>query len=152
LDSLSEETIKHVLKNYHNVAVVGLSRDPNKPSHIVAAYLQSNGYHIIPVNPFADQILGEKSYKSLLDVPETFDVVDIFRPSEAVPTIIEQAIAVKNRTGSPTVIWMQLGIINEEAARRAKEAGFVVVMNRCMQMEHIRLTVKGELPVDGKIS
>jgi predicted CoA-binding protein len=121
------------------VAVVGLSRDPAKASYRVAQYLQSVGYRIIPVNPFVDEVLGEKSYKSLLDVPEPIEVVDIFRPAEAVPAIVEEAIQLKNRVGSPKVVWMQLGIVNEEAASRAKEAGFTVVMDSCMMMEHKRL-------------
>ena len=115
---------------------MGLSRDPAKDSHRVARYLQSVGYRIVPVNPFVDEVLGEKSYKSLLEVPEPIDIVDIFRPSEAVPAIVEEAIQLKNKMGSPKVIWMQLGIVNEEAARRAKEAGFKVVMDRCMMREH----------------
>ena len=140
LEGLSQEEIKIVLESYRTVAVVGLSRDPAKASHQVAQYLQSVGYHIIPVNPFVDEVLGETSYNSLLDVPKTIDVVDIFRPSEAVPAIVEEAIQLKARVGSPKVMWMQLGIVNEEAARRAKDAGFTVVMDRCMMMEHKRLS------------
>jgi predicted CoA-binding protein len=139
---LSQKEIKSILESYRTVAVVGLSGDPDKASHRVAKYLQSVGYHIIPVNPFVDQVLGEKSYKSLLDVPETIEIVDIFRPSEAVPAIVEEAIQLKNRVGSPKVIWMQLGIVNEEAARRAREEGFKVVMDRCMMREHKRLSRK----------
>jgi predicted CoA-binding protein len=100
------------------------------------------GYRIIPVNPFVDEVLGEKSYKSLLDVPEAIEVVDIFRPAEAVPAIVEEAIQLKKRVGHPKVVWMQLGIVNEEAARRAKEAGFTVVMDRCMMREHKRLSME----------
>jgi predicted CoA-binding protein len=88
LNRLSEAAVKSVLENYRTVAVVGLSRSPAKDSHIVAKYLQSVGYHIIPVNPFVDEVLGEKSYRSLLDVPETIEVVDIFRPPEEVPNIV----------------------------------------------------------------
>jgi predicted CoA-binding protein len=124
---------------------VGLSRDPAKASYRVAQYLQSVGYRIIPVNPFVDEVLGEKSFKSLLDVPEAIEVVDIFRPSEAVPAIVEEAIQLKNRVGTPKVVWMQLGIVNEEAARRAKESGFTVVMDRCMMMEHKRLSMETNL-------
>jgi len=136
---LSQEEIKSILESYRTVAVVGLSGNPDKASYRVANYLQSVGYRIIPINPFVDEVLGEKSYKSLLDVPEAIEVVDIFRPAEAVPAIVEEAIQLKNRVGSPKVVWMQLGIVNEEAARRAKEAGFTVVMDRCMMREHKRL-------------
>jgi predicted CoA-binding protein len=139
---LSQQEINSILDSYRTVAVVGLSRDPAKASYRVAQYLQSVGYRIIPVNPFVDQVLGEKSYKSLLDVPETIEVVDIFRPSEAVPAIVEEAIQLKSRVGSPKVVWIQLGIVNEEAARRAKAAGFTVVMDRCMMMEHKRLSME----------
>jgi predicted CoA-binding protein len=136
---LNQQEIKSILESYRTVAVVGLSSNPDKASYQVANYLQSVGYRIIPVNPFVDEVLGEKSYKSLLDVPEAIEVVDIFRPAEAVPAIVEEAIQLKNRVGSPKVVWMQLGIVNEEAARRAKEAGFTVVMDRCMMREHKRL-------------
>lgn len=142
---MTEEEIQSVLESYRIVAVVGLSRNPAKDSYRVAHYLQSVGYRVIPVNPFADEILGEKCYKSLLDVPETIEVVDIFRPSEDVPPIVEEAIQLKNKLGTPKVIWMQLGIVNEEAARRAREAGFTVVMDRCMMVEHRRLSMKGIL-------
>jgi len=142
---LSQEEIKSVLERYRTVAVVGLSRNPAKASYRVAQYLQSVGYHIIPVNPFADEILGEKCYKSLLEVPDTIDIVDIFRPSEDVPAIVDEAITIKNRVGSPKVIWMQLGIVNEEAAKRAREAGFTVVMDSCMMIEHRRLSMDGVL-------
>ena len=142
---MSREEIKSVLESYRTVAVVGLSRNPDKASYQVAKYLKSVGYRIIPVNPFADEILGETSYKSLLDVPETIDIVDIFRPSEDVPAIVEGAITIKNRVGSPKVIWMQLGIVNENAARRAKMAGFKVVMDRCMMIEHRRLSMENVL-------
>ena len=139
---MSQDEIKSILETYRTVAVVGLSRNPAKASYCVAQYLRSVGYRIIPVNPFVDEILGEKSYKSLLDVPETIEVVDIFRPSEEVHAIVEEAIELKSRLGTPKVIWMQLGIVNEEAARRAKAAGFKVVMDRCMMIEHRRLSME----------
>lgn len=142
---MSQKEIRSILEQFKNVAVVGLSRDPDKASHDVARYLQSVGYHIIPVNPFVDQVLGEKSYKSLLDVPETIDVVDIFRPSSEVAAIVDDAIKLKNRVGFPKVIWMQLGIVNEEQAKCAKEAGFIVVMDHCMMREHKRLRKEGIL-------
>lgn len=140
---MSEEEIKSILTNYKTVAVVGLSRNPAKDSHRVAKYLQSAGYRVIPVNPFADEILGEKSYKNLLNVPETIEIVDIFRPSEDVLPIVEEAIRLKNRLGTPKVVWMQLRIVNEEAAKRAREAGLTVVMDRCMMVEDRLLSGKG---------
>ena len=142
---MSKEEIKLILTNYRAVAVVGLSRNPAKHSYGVAKYLQSVGYQVIPVNPFADEILGEQCYESLLEVPVTIEVVDIFRPSEDVPAIVEEAIELKDRLGNPKVTWMQLGIINQQAAKRAKEAGFTVVMDRCMMVEHRRLSMEGVL-------
>ena len=124
---------------------MGLSRNTGKDSYGVAQYLKSVGYRIIPVNPFSDEILGEKCYKSLLDIPETIDVVDVFRPSEDVPPIVEEAIKLKNKLGTPKAVWMQIRIINEEAAKRAREAGFTVIMDRCMMAEHRRLTMQGML-------
>ena len=142
---MSQEEIKSILESYRTVAVVGLSRNPAKASYRVANYLQSVGYRIIPVNPFVDEVLGETSYKSLLDIPETIDIVDIFRPSEEVPAIVHEAIKIKTKLGTPKVIWMQLGIVNDEAARRAKEAGLTVVMDRCMMVEHRRLSMENVL-------
>ena len=142
---MSQAEIKSVLERYRTVAVVGLSRDTDKASYHVAQYLQSVDYRIIPVNPFADEILGETSYKSLLDVPETIGIVDIFRPSEDMPAIVEEAITIKNRVGSPKVIWMQLGIVNEDTTKRAREAGLTVVMDSCMMIEHRRLSMDGVL-------
>ena len=152
MSRLSEETVKSVLGKYRTVAVVGLSRNPAKDSHRVAKYLQSAGYRIVPVNPFVDEVLGEKSYKNLIDVPDAIEVVDIFRPSEEVPAIVDEAIKIKNKKGTPKVIWMQLEIVNQEAANRAKEAGFTVVMDKCMRKEHIRLTREGVLSTEHETS
>jgi len=141
---LSQNQISDILKKYRVVAVVGLSKDPGKDSHRVAAYLQQQGYRIIPVNPFVDEVLGKKSNKSLLEIPEetqkTIDIVDIFRRSEDVPPIVQQAIELKRRVGRSFVVWMQLGILNEEAAESARRAGLVVVMDKCLMIEHRRLT------------
>jgi predicted CoA-binding protein len=138
--SLSE--IKEILTKYKTIAVVGLSREPDKDSHRVSAYLKKHCFRIIPVNPFADEVLGEKSYKSLLDIPsevqKTIDVVDVFRPSKDVPPIVEQAVKLKEMYGKPHVIWMQLGIVNEQAAEVAKKAELTVVMDKCMMIEHKR--------------
>lgn len=141
--SMSKNRIEEILTKYKIVAIVGLSRDPSKDSHSVATYLQAQGYKIIPVNPTTNEVLGEKSYKTLLDIPpqiqKTIEILDIFRPSEDVPAIVEQAIKLKEKNDKPYVIWMQLGIINEQAAATARAAGLEVVMNRCMRQEHIKL-------------
>lgn len=139
---MSQNEIKKILTAYRTVAVVGLSREPDKDSHRVGTYLKDHGFRIIPVNPFADEVLGEKSYKSLLDIPaeiqKTIEVVDIFRPAKDVPPIVEQAIKLKEMHGKPYVIWMQLGIVNEQAAETAKKAGLAVVMDKCMMVERKR--------------
>jgi predicted CoA-binding protein len=140
---LSSNEIKEILAKYKSIAVVGLSREPDKDSHRVSAYLKAHGFRIIPVNPFADEILGEKSYKSLLEIPpeiqKTMEIVDIFRPSRYVPPIVEQAIKLKDLCGRLYVAWMHLGIVNQQAAETAKKAGLIVVMNRGMMVEHNRL-------------
>jgi len=106
----------------------------------VAEYLKTHGFNIVPVNPSADEILGEKSYKSLLDIPvdvqKTIEIVDVFRPSKDALPIVEQAIELKRLHGLPKVVWMQLGIVNEDAAEKARESGLLVVMDKCMMREH----------------
>ncbi len=140
---MSQSQIKDILKKHKVIAVVGLSKEPEKDSHRVSAYLKLHGYHIIPINPFADEIHGEKSYPSLLDIPpeiqKTIEIVDIFRPSKDVTSIVEQAVKLKETNGKPFVVWMQLGIINEEAAEAAKRAGLIVVMDKCLMIEHHNL-------------
>ena len=135
--------IETILKKHKTVAIVGLSREPEKDSHRVGGYLKAHGFRIIPVNPFADEVLGEKSYKSLLSIPpeiqKTIEVVEIFRPSEEVPNIVDQAIRLKALHGTLQVVWMQLGIVNDKAAEAAKKAGLTVVMNKCMMVEHDRI-------------
>ncbi|HET9493564.1 MAG TPA: CoA-binding protein [Chloroflexia bacterium] len=113
------------------IAVVGLSSDPSRPSNEVARYLQRQGYTIIPVNPTETEVLGEKAYAALSDIPEPPEVVDIFRRPEHVGPIVEEAIKVGAKA-----VWMQIGVVNEEAARKAREAGLLVVMDRCMKIEH----------------
>jgi predicted CoA-binding protein len=139
---LSQNEIKEILTRYKTVAVVGLSREPDKDGYRVGAYLKTHGFRVIPVNPFADEILGEKSFKSLLDIPaeiqKTIEVVDVFRPAKDVPLIVEQAVKLKELHGKPYVVWMQLGIVNKQAAETARKAGLVVVMDRCMMVEHRR--------------
>jgi len=123
--------IARILRESKTIAVVGLSDKPDRPSYRVAKYLQDHGYRIIPVNPALTEVLGERAYPDLLAVPEPVDVVDIFRQSEAVPPIVEQAIAIGARA-----VWMQEGVVHETAAARARQAGLDVVMDRCMFKEH----------------
>ncbi|MDI6691599.1 MAG: CoA-binding protein [Candidatus Bathyarchaeota archaeon] len=139
---VNSEDLRKILSKCKTVAIVGLSGDPSKDSHRVAKYLKEHSFRIVPVNPTADEILGEKSYKNLLDMPKeiqkTLEIVDIFRPSNEVLPIIEQAIQLRKRYGLPYVVWMQLGIINEKAAEKAREAGLTVIMDKCMMREHKR--------------
>ena len=125
------DPIYEILKNYKTIAVVGLSSNPMRPSHGVAKYIQAAGYRIIPVNPNEREVLGEKSYARLEDVPEKIEIVDVFRRAEEVPPVVESAI----RIGAK-VVWMQLGIENEKAAERARAAGLVVVEDACVLIEH----------------
>jgi predicted CoA-binding protein len=121
------------LRTTRTIATVGLSEDAQKPSHTVPAYLQSQGYRVIPVNPNIEAALGERAYRSVSDVPDSIDVVQIFRRSEDVGPIVDEAIA-----AGAKAVWMQLGITNEEAAARARAAGLDVVMNQCMRVQHMR--------------
>ena len=125
------DPITEILKRAKTIAVVGLSDSPLRPSHGVAAYLQTQGYRIIPVNPQIQTSLGEKAFPSLLDVPEKIDIVDIFRRPEFVEEVVDQAIQLK----IPTV-WMQEEIVHEKAAQKARQAGIFVVMDRCILLEH----------------
>jgi len=133
---MREENIKKILSNSRTVAVVGISPKEDRPSFMVASYLKSKGYQIIPVRPDGEKILGEKVYRSLDEIPKEIkvDVVDIFRKSEDVPPIIEEAI----RRGAKAV-WMQEGVIHKEAGEKAEKAGLRVVMDRCMKKEHQKL-------------
>ena len=137
---LSQNQIKEIINKYQVIAVVGLSKELDKDSHKVSAYLKLHGYKIIPVNPFADEVLGEKSYRSLLDIPpeiqKTIEIIDIFRPAKDVMPIVEQAIQLKQMFGKPFVVWMQLGIVNEQAAEMARQSGFIVIMDKCLMVEH----------------
>jgi len=128
--SIEEE----ILNSSRVVAVVGLSPRPDHPSYGVASYLKEQGYRIIPVNPTAKEILGEVCYPDLSSIPEAIDVVDIFRRSEEVPTIVEEAIRIGTKA-----VWMQEEVINGQAAARAREAGLLVVMDKCMLKEHRKL-------------
>lgn len=127
-------SVAEILQSARTIAVVGLSHKRFRPSHGVAEYLQRAGYRIIPVNPRETEVLGEPSYPDLDAVAEAIDIVDIFRRSEFVPEIVEAAI----RKGAK-LVWMQEGVVHEEAARRAREAGLAVVMDRCILKDHRRL-------------
>lgn len=132
-DKHSDSEIREIL-SMKNVAVVGMSKNPEKDAHQIPKYLMNSGYNVIPVNPTADEILGKKCYKNLREIPSNIDIVDVFRPSEDVPPIVKDAIA-----KGVKVVWMQLGISNEEATKEASEKGIKVVYNRCMMEEHRRL-------------
>jgi predicted CoA-binding protein len=133
---MGEEEIKDILSAYKTVAVVGISPKEDRPSYMVASYLKSKGYRIIPIRPDGDMIIGEKVYHSLQEIPKEIevDVVDIFRKSEDVPPIVEEAIQRRAK-----VVWMQEGIVNVESAVKAERAGLKVVMDLCIKKEHQRL-------------
>lgn len=128
------DPVRTILEAYRTIAVVGLSSKRTRPSHGVAEYLQGAGYRIIPVNPNETEVLGERAYARLEDVPERVEMVNVFRRSEEVPPVVESAI----RIGAK-VVWMQEGVVHEEAAERAKKAGLTVVMDACTAKEHRRL-------------
>ncbi len=134
------DDVQRILKQTKTIAVVGLSDKPDRDSYQIASYLQQQGYRIIPVNPRVNEVLGEKAYPSLRDVPDPVDVVDIFRRSEDVPPIVEDAIAIGAK-----VVWMQAGIVNEEAAARAEAAGLAVIMDACMRSAHRTLRASGRI-------
>ena len=127
------EKVRRILSRYRTIAVVGLSAEWHRPSYFAAKYMQEHGYRVIPVNPKYPEILGEKAYKSLRDIPEKVDIVDCFRKAADIPPIAEEAIAIGAR-----VLWMQLGVENAAARARAEAAGLEVVENRCVKIEHGR--------------
>jgi len=135
-DVYSDDYLRGILSSVHTIALVGASERPDRPSHYVMAFLQSRGYRVIPVNPRAGapEILGEKVYPSLADVPVAIDMVDVFRRSEETPAVVDAAIAKRAK-----VVWMQLGVRHDAAAAKAEQAGLKVVMNRCPKIEHPRL-------------
>lgn len=132
-NGLSDNEILSILRNVKVIAVVGVSRDPSKPAHYVPKFLKERGYRIVPVNPFTDEVLNEKTYKSLEKVPFRVDAVIVFRPSKDVLPIAEQAIK------KADILWMQEGIYNREAAEKARNSGLKVVWNRCIMKEYVRL-------------
>ncbi|MEM7251236.1 MAG: CoA-binding protein [Pseudomonadota bacterium] len=127
-------TLRRILRESKTIAMVGLSANWYRPSYFAAKYLIDHGYHVIPVTPAYDEVLGQTCYPSLADVPEPIDVVDCFRRTEEIPALAEQAVAVKAKC-----LWMQLGIVHEDARQVAKSAGLDVVMDRCMKIEYARL-------------
>ncbi len=131
MNAVNQVDLKELFASVRTIAVVGLSDDPSRPSYGVSAYLQRAGYRIIPVNPSATEILGEKCYTSLRDIPEAVDLVDVFRKSEAVGPIADDAVAIGAR-----YLWLQEGVINPAAAEKAVQAGLRVVMDKCMLKEH----------------
>lgn len=131
MNTTTTDPITELLKRSKTIAVVGLSDSPLRASHGVSAYMQSQGYRIVPVNPTVENVLGEDSYSSLLDVKEKIDIVNIFRRSEFVPDVVDQAIQLK-----VPAIWMQEGVVHEAAAEKARQAGILVIMDRCILKEH----------------
>jgi len=130
----SDDQLREIL-GYDTIAVVGCSTTSGKAAHDIPAYMQNHGYRIVPVNPYADEILGERAYDSLADVEEEIDVVDVFRPSEEVAGIVDETLA----RDDVKALWTQLGIRDDEAAERATEAGLQVVQDKCLKVEHGRL-------------
>lgn len=133
-DSTDINTLRRILRQSRTIAVVGLSANWYRPSFFAAKYMQEHGYRVIPVNPSYKEVLGEKCYASLRDIPEKVDIVDCFRKSEDIEPIAEEAIAIGAK-----VLWMQLGVMNEKVAEKARRAGLEVVQDRCVKIEHGRL-------------
>ena len=128
------QTLRRILKTNHTIAIVGLSANWYRPSNFAAKYMMEHGYRVIPVNPSYQEVLGEKCYPSLRDIPEKVDIVDCFRKSADIPPIADEAIAIGAR-----VLWMQIGVIDQASAAKARAAGLDVVMDRCVKIEHARL-------------
>ncbi|MCC6657884.1 MAG: CoA-binding protein [Rhodocyclaceae bacterium] len=126
--------LRRILMRHRSLAVVGLSAHWHRPSHFAAKYMLDHGYTVVPVNPAYPQVLGQKCYPSLRELPFKVDIVDCFRRAEDIPAIVEDAIAIGAK-----VLWLQIGVIHDEAARRAEAAGLEVVMDRCVKIEHARL-------------
>ena len=133
-DNTDINTLRRILKQSHTIAVVGLSANWYRPSFFAAKYMQEHGYRVIPVNPAYEEVLGEKCYPNLKSIPEAIDIVDCFRKSEDIEPIAKEAIDIGAK-----VLWMQIGVINEKAAKMARDAGLDVVQDRCVKIEHGRL-------------
>jgi len=131
---VDDQFLKQLLSTSKTVAMVGLSAKPDRDSHQVAAYLKEHGYRVVPVNPTVDEVLGEKSYGSLHDIPFPVDIVDVFRRAEDAPAVVEEALSL-----NPKAVWLQLGVVSDQAAAVARAAGVPLVMDRCLKREHVRL-------------
>jgi uncharacterized protein len=138
MNNATQKEIDDILKNSKTIAVVGMSKNPEKDAYTVPEYLMKNGYKIIPVNPTAEEILGQKSFKKLSDVPGEIDIVDVFRPSEDIPNYVEDVLKKK-----PKVFWEQLGIHNPEAEEKIAAAGIKVVSDHCIRIELRRMGMQG---------
>ena len=128
------DTLRRILTDYKRVAIVGLSDDRSRPSNAVGRYLLEHGFEVIPVNPNYAEILGHKCYPDLASIPTPVDIVDVFRRVEHIPALVDAAIGIKAK-----VVWMQLGLVHEQAAQKARDAGLEVVMDRCIKIEHARV-------------
>jgi predicted CoA-binding protein len=128
------DTLRRILTDYKRVAIVGLSDDRSRPSNFVGRYLLEHGFEVIPVNPNYEEVLGRKCYPDLTSIPTPVDIVDVFRRIEHIPALVDDAITIKAK-----VVWMQLGLVHEEAAQKARDAGLEVVMDRCIKIEHARM-------------
>lgn len=136
---VSDVELKRILEENKTIAVVGMSRSTDKPARRIPAFLMTKGYNVVPVNPTADKILGRTSYPSLMDVPDSIDIVEVFRPSAEAGDIVRAAIERKKAKGDVKVIWLQQGITSAEGGRLAGEAGIAFVEDRCMYTEYVRL-------------
>ena len=128
------KTLRRILTNYKRVAVVGLSENPSRASNVVARYLLKHGFEVIPVNPKYDEVLGQTCYPDLISIPTPVDIVDLFQRAERVPPFVDDAIAIDAK-----VVWMQLDIVHEEAAQKARDAGLEVIMDRCIKIDYANL-------------
>jgi len=131
-------TIKEIFDKYKTIAVVGMSTNQSKPSHTVPAYLHGEDYNVIPVNPMADKIIGLKVYKDIMDIPDNIDIVNVFRPSKDTLAIVEKAVERKKAKGDVKLIWLQEGIINDDAKSLAEENGIEFIQDKCMYKEYVQ--------------
>lgn len=132
-------TIREIFEKYKTVAVYGMSTNEMKPSHYVPVHLINNGYNIIPINPVATEIVGRKVYKNIMDIPEDIEILNVFRPSNQVLEVVEEAIERKKQRGDIDLIWLQEGIVNDEAKKLAEEYGIEFIQDKCMLREHKKL-------------